>query len=180
MRSATSRWLSLRNAQQFAAVMRQGQIVARSQHFVLHALRWNRAEHCNAEASKTGAQRRPVALFPATGPSQLYSGTIIPKRWSRRAVTRNLIKRQVRHAVLPRLPVLPGGLAIVIRQRAAFDPSRFVSASSPLLRTAVRQELIALVNQPDWQTLRCLSAPPENTSPAKTGTMAAGTIQSAS
>ena len=162
MRCATSRWLVLQNAQQFGAVMQQGQVVARSKHFVLHALRWHpMAATPGAEASSQQQQRiRSTAIFPAKHPAQAYSGAIVPKRWARRAVTRNLVQRQVRHAMRAHIPALPGGLAVVVRQRAAFDPQQFVSASSSMLRTAVRQELIELASKADWQAIACLAAPP--------------------
>jgi ribonuclease P protein component len=66
---------------------------------------------------------------------------MVPKRWARRAVTRNTIKRQI-YAVLrcflkPRLPQA----AHVVRLRTAFDRKQFVSASSDQLKQAVRAEL---------------------------------------
>ena len=161
MRSAATHWLALQNAQQFGAVMQQGQVVARSKHFVLHALRWRHAAAAPDVQAQPRQQRvRSNAIFPASRGAQAYSGAIVPKRWARRAVTRNLIKRQIRHIMPAHIPALPDGLAVVVRQRAAFDPQQFVSASSAMLRTAVRQELRELANKTDWQTVACLAAPP--------------------
>ena len=61
------------------------------------------------------------------------------------------------------IPVLPHSLAIVVRQRAAFDPSRFISAGSAALRAAVRQELMELAGATDWQAIAVLSQPPHKT-----------------
>ena len=165
MRSASAHWLVLRNAQQFGAVMQQGQVAARSRHFMLHVLRWQ--PHAVDEATPLEAEQPPrqrmrsTALFPSGQAASTYSGAIVPKRWARRAVTRNLIKRQIRQAMLAHPPALSDGLAVVVRQRAAFDPSRFVSASSSMLRAAVRQELTELLVKADWQAVTCWPAPPE-------------------
>ncbi|MDO5653208.1 MAG: ribonuclease P protein component [Brachymonas sp.] len=172
MRLAHAHWLPLRNAQQFAAVMQQGRVVARTRHFVLHALRWpdvvaalamqSPSPPAEAESADTGLGTRSLVFPAARG---CYLGAVIPKRWARRAVTRNLVKRQIRHVVPPGIPALQGNLAVVVRQRAAFDAQQFVSASSPALRAAVRQELQELVQVPDWPTLPLLLQPPRK--PAK-------------
>ncbi|MBP7301887.1 MAG: ribonuclease P protein component [Brachymonas sp.] len=165
MHSASARWFVLRNAQQFGAVMQQGQVIARSRHFMLHVLRWH--QHALDMAAATKAEQPPrqrmrsTAIFPSGQAVPAYSGAIVPKRWAHRAVTRNLIKRQIRQAMLAHPPALSDGLAVLVRQRAAFDPSRFVSASSSMLRAAVRQELAELLAKADWQALACLPAPPE-------------------
>ena len=66
---------------------------------------------------------------------------MVPKRWARRAVTRNTIKRQI-YAVSPRFAQrLPQQAAHVVRLRAAFDRKQFISATSEQLKLAVRQEL---------------------------------------
>ena len=165
MHSASARWLVLRNAQQFGTVMQQGQVIARSRHFMLHVLRWHQYALDMAAATKAEQpprqRMRSTAIFPSGQAAPAYSGAIVPKRWARRAVTRNLIKRQIRQAMLAHPPALSDGLAVLVRQRAAFDPSRFVSASSSMLRAAVRQELAELLAKADWQALACLPAPPE-------------------
>jgi len=77
------------------------------------------------------------ALFAVAG---VWMGAMVPKRWARRAVTRNTIKRQI-YAVselfADRLP----RAAHVVRLRTAFDRHQFISARSELLKQAVRQEL---------------------------------------
>jgi ribonuclease P protein component len=71
---------------------------------------------------------------------------VVPKRHARRAVTRQLIKRQMREAVRRHLAGL-AGTQILIRQRSPFDPRQFPSASSAALRVAARTEVDALVRQ---------------------------------
>ena len=65
---------------------------------------------------------------------------MVPKRWAKRAVTRNAIKRQIYHVSTQFEPSLPVG-AYLVRLRASFDPGQFVSATSPALKAAVRLEL---------------------------------------
>ena len=102
---------------EFESVMAAG-IVARTPHFALH------------QQTSTTANRW---------------GAVVPKRWARKAVTRNLIKRQIyalgreQRALLPRADR-------VIRLRKSFDKQSFVSASSVHLRSAVRAELHQLLN----------------------------------
>ena len=67
-------------------------------------------------------------------------GAMVPKRWARRAVTRNAIKRQiynVSQAFNDRMPAA----AHVVRLRVGFDRAEFVSATSDKLKQAVRGEL---------------------------------------
>jgi ribonuclease P protein component len=70
-------------------------------------------------------------------------GAVVPKRHARRAVTRSLLKRQMR-AAFERQRGLPGGLW-VLRLRAPFDRTRFPSAASNALRRAAQDELDALL-----------------------------------
>lgn len=63
-----------------------------------------------------------------------------PKRWARRAVTRNAIRRQI-YALGGELALALPPAAHVVRLRAAFDRSQFPSASSLALKQAVRAEL---------------------------------------
>ena len=69
-----------------------------------------------------------------------WLGTVVPKRHARRAVTRSLLKRQIRAAVERHAPRLPAGLWVV-RLRAPFDRTAFPSAASTALRAAARDEL---------------------------------------
>ena len=80
---------------------------------------------------------------------------MVPKRWARRAVTRNAIKRQI-YAVSAAAPssTLPPA-AHVVRLRAGFDRKAFVSASSDKLKAAVRAELQQLLERAAAGRARC-------------------------
>ena len=78
---------------------------------------------------------------------------MVPKRWARRAVTRNTIKRQI-YAVGALFEARLPQAAHVVRLRTAFDRKQFVSASSDQLKQAVRAELCnCLVRQPSVRRL---------------------------
>jgi ribonuclease P protein component len=82
---------------------------------------------------------------PVVGPisgNEIWLGTMAPKRWAKRAVTRNMIKRQA-YTLLSQVQ-LPLA-AYVVRLRAEFGKTQFVSASSVALKVAVRQELHQLL-----------------------------------
>jgi ribonuclease P protein component len=79
----------------------------------------------------------------ADAPSTLWLGTVVPKRHARRAVTRSLLKRQIRHALARHAGCLAPGLWVV-RLRAPFDRARFPSAASDALKRAARDELDTL------------------------------------
>lgn len=76
-----------------------------------------------------------------------WLGLVMPKRLARRSVTRSLLKRQVRQLMAHHLARLPKGMWVV-RLRAEFDCSLFLSASSETLRIAVRTELSAMFESP--------------------------------
>jgi len=77
------------------------------------------------------------ALFPAQA---AWLGVLLPKRWARRAVTRNAIRRQIYETVRPLGVGMPVG-AHVVRLRSEFSRKQFPSASSEALKRAVRAEL---------------------------------------
>ena len=126
----------------------------------------HRVVHCLWTTSPRRLRRRPrrcpIAMHGRPG-----WASVVPKRHARRAVTRSLLKRQVRAAVdrvaglpqeaaasaLPKSPGEPrrpagaglyGGLWIV-RLRAPFDRLAFPSAASQALRGVVRAELDGLL-----------------------------------
>jgi len=84
------------------------------------------------------AVRQPVAS------DALWLGAVVPKRHARRSVTRTLLKRQIRAAVTGHCASLAGGLWIV-RLRAPFERSTFVSAASDALKHIARTELELLL-----------------------------------
>jgi ribonuclease P protein component len=110
----------LKTRAQFQAVLAGGTL-ARTAHFALH--------HVAIDA--LGG-----ALFPVGNDAWL--GAMVPKRWAKRAVTRNAIKRQV-YAVSAEHSLAPA--AHVVRLRSGFDRKIFISASSDALKLAVRLEL---------------------------------------
>ena len=122
----------LKTRPQFQAAM-AGETVARTTHFALHRLVLG-ASAC-------------VPLAPGTPPlfgvSGVWLGAMVPKRWARRAVTRNAIKRQIYNVAATLEPQLLTA-AHVVRLRAMFDRKLFVSASSDALKAAVRNELLQL------------------------------------
>ncbi len=65
---------------------------------------------------------------------------MVPKRWAKRAVTRNAIKRQI-YSVSALAQVDLHAAAHVVRLRAGFDKAMFPSATSDALKAAVRLEL---------------------------------------
>ena len=79
---------------------------------------------------------------------------MVPKRWAKRAVTRNAIKRQIYNVAQEFEPRLAQA-AHVVRLRSTFDRKQFISASSELLKAAVRQELHQLFRR------ACASSSPE-------------------
>jgi len=110
-----------------------GTTVSRTAHFALHR-------------TALDAPRAPTTGPGSVGPKALFAvhdawiGALLPKRWAKRAVTRNAIKRQIYTVSEQTQPPLPAA-AHVVRLRAGFDRSQFISASSPALKQAVRAEL---------------------------------------
>ena len=75
-------------------------------------------------------------------------GALVPKRWAKRAVTRNTIKRQIYNVSAGFEASLPQA-AHVVRLRAEFSRKLFVSATSDALKCAVRDELHQLFSRAD-------------------------------
>ena len=82
----------------------------------------------------------------AAGGIARWLGLVVPKRHAKRAVTRTLVKRQIRNVAAACAPQLEPGLWVV-RQRSPFDPKEFPSAASDALKDAARQELRALFDR---------------------------------
>lgn len=128
----------LKTRPQFQAVL-AGATVSRTEHFALHRLPLATSlDIPGANATEAGpAPHEAQALFAVEG---AWIGAMVPKRWARRAVTRNTIKRQI-YAVSERFVDRLPRAAHVVRLRTAFDRKQFISARSELLKQAVRQEL---------------------------------------
>ena len=128
----------LKTRNQFQAVLAGSKLVSGTR-FAVHYL-----------AADTSSFRLAIGLSGPTearlsDPStELWLGTMIPKRWARRAVTRNAIKRQIYSVARDFESRLPSG-AWVVRLRSGFDRSQFRSATSTALKDVVRSELVALL-----------------------------------
>ena len=125
----------LKTRPQFQAALACG-IVARTPHFALHRAPLDTVP-AEGEAPGGAPSRRPRAMF---GVQDVWMGAMVPKRWARRAVTRNTIKRQIYQVSAALGERLPDAVHVV-RLRAAFDRGQFISATSEVLKRAVRVEL---------------------------------------
>lgn len=139
---------------------------ARSAHFVVHHLR---GEPTRALLRFGRSVSTPLAL-PDPGlstsdprilsesvdkslsdaPDRAWMGVVIPKKQAKRAVTRNLMRRQIKavsdRVLAPSAASQAAGLWLV-RLKQGFTTAAFPSASSPALRQAVRQELDELLQR---------------------------------
>ena len=87
----------------------------------------------------------PVGGQPVdeANPDRRWLGLVVPKRHARRAVTRTLLKRQIRAAMQHALG-LDGGMWVV-RLRSPFAKTEFSSAASEHLALAASVELATLM-----------------------------------
>lgn len=134
--------LRLKTRTQFQAAL-AGQTLARTTHFALH--------RCALEPRPLQGQPETLPrLFTERG---VWLGAMVPKRWAKRAVTRNTIKRQIYSVCTEFEPLLLEG-AHVVRLRTGFDRAQFISASSEALRLAVRMELLKLFERAQMPFMR--------------------------
>ncbi len=70
---------------------------------------------------------------------------MVPKRWAKRAVTRNTIKRQI-YSVSSGLKSNFPQAAFLVRLRCEYSRKDYSSASSTALKEAVRIELLDLMH----------------------------------
>ena len=139
----------LKTRAQFQAVL-AGATVARSEHFALHRSRLPIGGHDVAGkvtpevVVKTAVKdAKSQQLFPVI---DLWIGAMVPKRWAKRAVTRNAIKRQI-YTVSADFSPTQRQAAFVVRLRRDFSRKIYLSASSDFLKQAVRIELMALMQE---------------------------------
>ena len=118
-----------------------GQTVSRTPHFALHRVALPSLDRFSADATSNAAppsgSAPKKALFAV---ADCWLGVIVPKRWAKRAVTRNTIKRQIYAVSTDASCQLPPA-AHVVRLRSGFDRAEFISATSDKLKVAVRAEL---------------------------------------
>lgn len=137
-----------------------GGTVSRTPHFVLH-----RAP-LDAPSASTGPESMGrQALFAVR--DEAWIGAVVPKRWAKRAVTRNGIKRQIYNVSAAFASRLPAA-AHVVRLRMDFARAQFPSAWSDPLKESVRGELQKLFEQAA-QRVNTAQAP-KAVIPAKAGT----------
>lgn len=132
---------------------------ARSEHFAVHhvsgrpsqptkpAKHRSKMELSTGHAPATVMAVDDMGAAPAESSSNgehLWFGLVVPKRHAKRAVTRNLFKRQIRAAVGRHASSLQDGLWVV-RLRAPFEKAKFPSAASSALQRAARSELDGLL-----------------------------------
>ncbi len=121
---------------------------ARTVHFAVHHLVARPSTQCSSNVYHPSTQLSTVCALPVPEvvddlAGRVWLGSVVPRRHARRSVTRSLLKRQIRAAIV-RQPGLPGGLWVV-RLRAPFERQQFTSAASQTLRRAARTELDALL-----------------------------------
>ena len=146
---AASAWLSnlaragavldvqrLKTRPQFQAAL-AGPLGVRTAHFALHSCELALVYPPKISDAMPGEASTEPALKEGAW------GAMVPKRWAKRAVTRNAIKRQI-YAVSAQFASQLRPRGHVVRLRAGFDRKEFISASSELLKSAVRAELIDL------------------------------------
>jgi ribonuclease P protein component len=124
---------------------------SRSVHFAAHhfavAVHTPSATLKSALADKLSTGVAPDFLHSVDNLSESHRlGCVLPKRHARRAVTRNLLRRQIRAAVELAGSTLAPGLW-VIRLKAPFDRKQFPSAKSTALRDVARAELKLLLQR---------------------------------
>ena len=120
----------LKSRPQFQAVL-NSPVLAKTSHFALHQL-------------ELGLVVSGVStLFPGC---TSRVGAMVPKRWAKRAVTRNAIKRQI-YILSASLTSTTISAAVLVRLRREFSRKEFKSASSASLKEAVRTELLELLHK---------------------------------
>ncbi len=145
----------LKTRPQFQAVL-AGSVIAKTEHFVLHRNSLAAmAPRPEAFAAKELSSRKAIpdngpaadTEIPAAGlfPVQdVWIGAMVPKRWAKRAVTRNAIKRQIYNVSADFMQNYPQA-AFLVRLRREFSRKEFTSATSTQLKDAVRSEVQVLM-----------------------------------
>ena len=126
----------LKTRAQFQAIL-AGTIIAKTPHFALHR---NRLD-ASSPVLQSVEPVDPARLFHR---QDMWIGAMVPKRWAKRAVTRNAIKRQIYTVSADFSQIYPQA-AFVVRLRSSFARTEFVSAFSDHLRQAVRHEIQTLM-----------------------------------
>lgn len=122
--------------------------MARSEHFALHRSELPLQSDSVAKANESGRETKDMLSEPRSWPLfpvlDLWMGAMVPKRWAKRAVTRNAIKRQI-YTVSAVFSPQHRQAAFVVRLRRDFSRKVYLSASSDQLKQVVRSELLSLM-----------------------------------
>jgi ribonuclease P protein component len=97
---------------------------AKTEHFVLHV-------------------KKPNLVDANIDTMHLKVGVVVPKRWAKKAVSRNTIKRQIYIVTTQESSKYPFEKHVV-RLNRPFSRSAFLSPSSRALKHAVRKEILSL------------------------------------
>lgn len=124
----------LKTRVQFQAVL-AGATVSRTVHFALHRAPLDSVASAQSKPLPEGVT--PKHIFPV---KDAWMGAMVPKRWAKRAVTRNAIKRQI-YNVSSILESSLKPMAHVVRLRSGFDKKHYPSATSDALKAVVCAEL---------------------------------------
>jgi ribonuclease P protein component len=147
----------LRTSTAISQVLR-APVVQRSAHFALHAMnqgflavvRGGKRDVPENLSTAHSQQREEHVDNSSEAAQTAWFACVVPKRHARRAVTRNLIKRQIRatsvHVVAEAQGLFPAG-AYVMRLNRPFTLQAFPSAASDALRLRIRQELLSLLRR---------------------------------
>lgn len=147
----------MRVSADFERVLAQPAVVA-NRHFALHGLASEPCIRVNHQAEPTQPDLLTVQCpgdsaavdnssapgHPGAPPRCVWLGIVVPKRYARRAVTRSMLKRQIRSGVERFADGLPLGMW-VFRLRSSYDPQRFVAAAPGEMRLTVRSEVTQLL-----------------------------------
>ncbi len=133
--------------------------VARSAHFAVHfAVPSLQRKHPAKDQLSTGEGGEAVEPVDEvrTHLRVWRLGLVVPKKMARRSVTRQLIKRQARELFRLHAPALEAAGWLhdaqpvgdwVVRLKAPYAKADWPSAASDLLKAAVRDELLAVLEQ---------------------------------
>ncbi len=124
--------------------MLAGAIVAKTTHFALHRNALDTKPDAQAMPGDAGAAGTTAFQKPLFPQQDFWIGAMVPKRWAKRAVTRNAIKRQI-YTVSADFSHQYPQAAYVVRLRRDFSRQEFISATSEPLKQAVRTEVQALL-----------------------------------
>jgi ribonuclease P protein component len=130
-----------------------GGTVSRTPHFVLHRASFPEPPVSADPAAPAGPPDALGSRLRGNDGKGLFGvrnepwiGAVVPKRWAKRAVTRNGIKRQIYSVSASFASRLPAA-AHVVRLRTDFARAQFPSAWSDTLKASVHGELLQLFEQ---------------------------------